>query len=445
MIRIARFRPLRYSPESISFISRVVAPPFDIVDRDMARDLREQDPHNCIRLTLGKQGRVKRASREYTRAAETLESWRQGGILVRESAPSLYLCQQRFRLCGRDYERHGLLAAVLLPNGPSDDILPHEQTMPADKADRLRLMEATCASLSPVFGVFTDPSGVVHGALADMKQQGSLLYEFQTPDGVAYRLWQVTDGEYMRALAGLLQDQDLVIADGHHRYETACAYRREHRSSDGPPGSAPEDFLLVFAVSSHDSGLLILPTHRLLNVEGPLDLEGFVSRLESNFSLTEQQVRTPEELQTVTGSWQPGEKAMGCYLAGGRLLVLRPPGPSWPQTNIPAGPPEWRELVVVALHYGILRPFFDIPPEAGSEHPALTYEADLEEVYWQMESGQFDLSFLLPPQDPKVLERIARAGRVMPPKSTYFYPKILSGLLFYPFAADDGIPEIVKP
>jgi len=443
LIRIARFRPLRYNPESISFISRVVAPPFDVIDRDMARELREQDPHNCIRLILGKQGKGRRTPREYARAAETLESWRQGGVLLREAAPSVYVCQQRFRLRGREHARHGLLTGLLLPDGTAADILPHEQTMPAAKADRLRLMEATRASLSPVFGVLTDPSGMVYSALRNM-EQGPPLYEFQTPEGVAYRLWRVTDTDQMSNLAGLLHEQDLVIADGHHRYETARTYRRKHRNTDGPPGSAPEDFLLTFAVSSRDDGLLILPTHRLLKVEGPFDLEVFVSRLESNFQLTEHEIRTPEELDTVAGAWRPGEQVMACYLTGGRLLVLRPPGESWPQTNIPAGPAEWREMVVVALHYGILRPFFDIPAEAGSEHPGLTFEPDLEEVYWQMESGRFDLSFVLPSQDPTVLERVARGGRVMPPKSTYFYPKIFSGLLFYPFADDDGIPEVIE-
>ncbi|MHC4592336.1 MAG: DUF1015 family protein, partial [Planctomycetota bacterium] len=189
MIQIAPFKALRYNPEEISFISRVVAPPFDVISQEDAQELRDSDPHNVIRLTLGKVGKDGRSDEEYERAAEVFAAWLRGGVLVKEDTPAVYVCEQAFALDGERHVRRGLICAMLLEEFSSGSVLPHEHTMAGPKDDRLRLMTACRANLSQVFGVFSDAEGQVDGLLEEMAR-GIPLYEFCGTDSVAYQVWR---------------------------------------------------------------------------------------------------------------------------------------------------------------------------------------------------------------------------------------------------------------
>jgi uncharacterized protein (DUF1015 family) len=444
LIQLARFRPLRYNPEAISFISRVVAPPYDLIDEREAEELRQRDPHNVIHLILGKAGPEGRSDAEYESAAETLRRWCGEGVLFLESVPAVYVCEQSFELRGQQYTRRGLLTALLLEEPASGNMLPHEQTTAGAKADRLRLMEACRAQLSPVFGVFSD-SGARVDALLGRMCGGELIYEFQTADEIACRIWRVTDSQQISDLAVLLANENLLIADGHHRYETALAYRQKHRSADGPRGAAPEDFLLVFGVSTRNSGLAVLPTHRLARAGAAFDADDLLRRLQKHFNVRKLHVECPGDLQEVVAEWETTEETIGCYLAGGRLVLLQTSDNRLPDAALPPPDEEGRRLPVAILHYGVLAPLFDLAADMRTDSARLRYEPDVDQMYWGVESGRFDVGFLLPPLDPPTLEKYARSGYTMPPKTTYFYPKVSSGLLFYPLGERASAPCLVSP
>jgi len=430
-MHIAAFRPFRYNPAKISFISRVVAPPYDVISDEQAARLYKKDPHNVVRLTLGKPDAEDRPLRQYAQAAETLARWRRNGVLQREDVPVVYVCEQRFDLLGETRVRRGVLCALQLDDSPEGRALPHENTLAGPRADRERLMTACRASLSPIFGIFSDPQAQADALIENMAS-GMPLYEFCSEDGVAQRVWRVTDANRIGQLVSLLRPQQLFIADGHHRYQTACAYRAKHRDPAVPPGRAPEDYALAFCVSLENPGLVTLPTHRLVKAKASFDAARFVEGLGPLFDVESIRVDGPGELQDAAQRRIAGENRIGCLLPGALHLLTPKPDEAF-AAFLPKRCLTWRRLPVALLHYGVLQPAFDIPADVRAEHPRLAYTQDVERMYWNIEGGKWDAAFLLPPSDPATVQTIARAGEKMPPKSTYFYPKIDTGLAIYTF------------
>ncbi len=435
-MQIAPFRPLRYNPERISFISRVVAPPYDVISEAQAHILRESDPHNVIRLILGKGNEGLHGDEDYGKAAETLADWRRDGVLMRDEEPALYLCEQTFLVGRRQLVRRGLLCAALLEDSDSGKLLPHEQTREGPRADRLRLMTACRASLSPVFGIFHDEDGTADAMLKKLAR-GWPLYEFRADD-VAYRIWRVSDAEAIRPLAHALAKERLLIADGHHRYEVALSYRRKHRDPSLPPGRAPEDYLLLYCVSAQNSGLTILPTHRLVKAPEGFDREQFLRDVSATFLVEKAPQMKPEEFVEYIRKLKP--HSMVCYAGPGRVLLLTDHGLDPLSKSLPDRSPQWRKLPVTLLHYSIMEPLLGIPAENAAVDERVLFTPDAEQVYWSVEGKRYDLAFLLPPTRIGAVEAIAQAGERMPPKSTYFYPKIPSGLAIYPLDDTESVP-----
>jgi uncharacterized protein (DUF1015 family) len=436
LARIAAFSPLRFNPERTSFISRLVAPPFDVIDQEEAKVLRALDPHNVVRLTLGKEPPAGRADDDYAEAGRALAQWRSDGVLVPDPEPSIYVCQQRFAIEGLEFARQGLICALLLEELGRGGILPHEQTMAGPKADRLRLMEACGANLSQVFGMFSDDSGRVDALVGELAE-GLPICEFQALDGVVYKLWRISDRDAISEAAALLRDEVMVIADGHHRYETALRYRDAHRPAGRPIGSAAEDFAPVYGVSVRNAGLKALPTHRLVKAQGKFDPEALLRQVGECFGVERVAIQGLPGLAEALGE-RPDESCIGCLLPPDLLCWLHP-GERVGE-RVPARMFAWRGLPVTQLHYAILEPMLDIPTEQGAAHPRLAFEQDLERAFWDTASGRFDVAFLLPPIEPRLVETIARAGERMPPKATYFYPKMLAGLALYPFDVEPPVP-----
>ena len=439
MIRIAPFRPLRYNPEKISFISRVVAPPYDIVDDAYAERLRERDAHNVIRLVLGKTPPEGRPEEEYAEAARTLRQWRGQGVLVRDDTPAVYICEQEFALGDDTVVRRGLICAMLLEEFSTGRVMPHERTMAGPKADRLHLMQACRANLSLVFGVVSDAEGEVDGGLASLTS-GEPLYEFGLPEGVVYRQWRVDDRDAIAALASQLRQETLVIADGHHRYETALRYRAENRDPDLAPGLAPEDFLPIFAVSVRNPGLRILPTHRLVRAPEGMDPAAVLNELGAMFSIEEFAADGPGQFIELAARIAMAPDSIGYYTGAGLFYVLRPKDKDPLAQQFPDLLPEWRQLPVTILHHAVLARLFGIPVDGEVPPDDLQYAQDAEQLYWRVASGSFDAAFLLPPTRPDIVEAVARAGARMPPKSTFYYPKIATGLALYPFEGGGFVP-----
>lgn len=278
MAEIIPFRGLRYNRQKAENMAALVTPPYDVIDTRAQDKYYDADPHNIIRLEYGKIYPSDGASdNRYTRAASDFLQWRQEKILVPESAPALYLHEHEFYFDGEKRIRTGLICAVKLEPYESGVILPHEETIPKHKADRLALMQSCRANFSPIFGLYADReekiekllrSSTGSGGKENSEGTGAPELEFTDENGHRHRMWVITDPAVIRAVQDFMSGHRIIIADGHHRYETALAYRNERRQTENNPRPQPYDYVMMTLVNLFDPGLVVLPTHRLIrNVE----------------------------------------------------------------------------------------------------------------------------------------------------------------------------------
>jgi uncharacterized protein (DUF1015 family) len=434
MAEVQAFRAYRYDLGRVGALSDVVAPPYDVIDPTLQRTLYDRSPFNVIRLILSQEeaGDTETNNR-YTRAARFLRDWQQDGVLRQDSARSFYVYQQEFEVEGRRYTRRGFLARVRLEPFGSGKIYPHEETLPGPKADRLKLFRATGMNLSPVFGLFPDQAGTVQARL-DEAVKKALPLEATDHLGVINRLWPVTDQRVVSEVAGLLGPKHVFIADGHHRYETALRYLEERRQADDPQATSGEgaaNFVLMMLVSMSDPGLIILPTHRLVSNIPALTAEKLRALLQDSFQLEtvgryEQGARDCWSLIEADGSQQ----LLGFgTVADGIWQTARFVGDPTVMANLaPEHSPQWRELAVSLLHVLVLRKL----AEERARQAECRYVHLLEEVERAVAEKQCQLAVLVPAATMRHVEEIAGGLEKMPPKSTYFYPKLLSGLVFNP-------------
>ena len=435
---IAPFRGVRYDPDRISFISRVIAPPYDVIDPDIEHWLLERDPHNIVRLTFGKTPPEGRSNGEYRRAAETLARWMREGVLIQDPAPSIYAVEQCFALGRREFTQHGFVAGVLLEELGAGTIFPHERTSPAPRADRLRLMAACRADLCQILGIYSDPDGSIDRFVRSLCK-GTPIYCFRDTDDVGYRVWAVSSNAHVADLAERLRPQTLIVADGHHRYESALEYCRQHRTADQPWGACPADYLIAYCVSVANAGLKSLPTHRRVRARGRLRESALLKALESHFVLEPAPIQTADLLQQDFDSARRGAERVGCYLPGRRLFILQPRDLASLRSRFPGQAEAWWALPVSILHYVVLPDALQIVPGSREESELVEYRHDASQLYWGVESGEYDVAFLLPATSPEVVTRVAVQGQRLPPKSTYFYPKLPSGLILR--VHEERVPE----
>jgi uncharacterized protein (DUF1015 family) len=427
---IRPFRGVRYDMAQVGALSDVVAPPYDVIDPALQDRLYEASPYNVIRLELNRAEPADgAASNRYTRAAGFLRDWLRQGVLVADPHPALYLYHQTFGVEGRSYTRKGFLARVGLEPFGRGKIYPHEQTLSGPKADRLALFEATRYNLSPIFGLYPDPEALVLRTLeAGLRDRTPL--EATDHLGVLNRLWPVTDAETHTAVQGLMATQPIFIADGHHRYETGLNYR-EQRAAAGTLGSSddPANYCMMMLVGMSDPGLLILPTHRLVSGFPGLDALTLTERLAPEFEVTPcgsgpAGARTAWEHIEAGGS----QETLGFgTVADDAWLIARLRSDTAMDALVPEHSPEWRALGVSILHELVLKALL-----GPVGNPACRYVHLLDEVLGDVASRGCDLACLVPPARMDHVESIASNLEKMPPKSTYFYPKLLSGLVLNP-------------
>ncbi len=430
---VSPLRGVRYDVARVGTLSDVVAPPYDVIDPALQDRLYQASPYNIIRLELNRAepGDAEPQAR-YARAARFLRDWLRQGILREEDRPALYVYEQTFPVEGTVHTRRGFLARVRLEPFGQGRIYPHEQTLSGPKADRLALYHATGFNLSPVFGLYPDPGGeVLHAIEAGLRDRTPLVATDHL--GVENRLWVMTDPEAHTAVRGLMAPKPVFIADGHHRYETGLKYRDE-RASAGQSSSPddPSNFCLMMLVGMSDPGLLILPTHRLVSGFPGLTADPLAARLEPEF-----EVRT-------TGSGPDGCRAAweaiahgGAQdllgfgtVADGRWLLARLRSDEAMDRLAPEHSPDWRSLGVSVLHVLVLDAMLK---PLGT--PSCRYVHLLGEVLDDVDAGGCDLACLVPPARMEHVEAIASGLETMPPKSTYFYPKLLTGLVLNPLRA----------
>jgi uncharacterized protein (DUF1015 family) len=432
MAEIRAFRAYRYDLGRVGTLGDVVGPPYDVIDPALQQALYDRSPYNVIRLILNKEEPSDTDSNNrYTRAARSLREWQQEGILLQDSARAVYVYHQDFEVEGQRFSRRGFLARLRLERFGEGRIFPHEETMAGPKADRLRLFQATAMNLSPVFGLYPDETNSVQSQL-DEAVRRVLPLEATDHLGVVSRLWPVTDQHVVSTVTGLMGPKPVFIADGHHRYETALRYLEEKRAAgEVRDAEAAANFVLMMLVGMSDPGLVILPTHRLVSGLPQLTADRLRAILEKHFQIDtvgqgEQGARDTWELIQA----ESGQEVLGFgTVADGVWQTARFRAPQLMASLAPEHSPAWRTLAVSVLHVLVLGKLI---PEALGGEPSCRYVHLLREVTEDVAAKRCRLAVLVPPATMQHVEQIAGNLEKMPPKSTYFYPKLLSGLVFNP-------------
>jgi uncharacterized protein (DUF1015 family) len=431
MADVQAFRAFRYDLACVGNLGDVVAPPYDVIDPALQERLYDQSPHNVVRLILNRESaHDTEHDNRYTRASQTLRGWIQEGVLVQDTAPALYVYHQEFDVEGRRFTRKGFMARVRLEALGTGRIYAHEETLAGPKADRLKLFHATQMNLSQIFGLYPDADGA---AQAYLDKAVGRMPPMQATDhlGVVSKLWPVTDQHTAAIVGGMLADRPVFIADGHHRYETALRYRDEKQAAGELTGPEhPANYVLMMLVGMSDLGLRILPTHRLVSGIGELRSEELRALLAPHFEMVAvgtgpQAARDAWELIEADGS----QELLGFgTVADGAWQIGRFRSPQLMEQLAAEHSPAWRGLGVAVLQRVVLDRLL---PGAGKGTPKCQYVHLLKEVTDAVAAKACQLAVLVPPATMDHVEEIASNLEKMPPKSTYFYPKLLSGLVFH--------------
>ncbi len=427
---IRPFRGVRYDMAQVGAMSDVVAPPYDVIDSSLQEKLYEASPYNIIRLELNREeADDSPESNRYTRAARFLKEWLRNGVLREDPHPAYYLYSQTFEVEGQTHTRKGFLARVRLEPFGSGKIFPHEHTLSGPKADRLALFNATQYNLSPIFGLYPDDPGEVI-KIAEAGIRDKTPQEATDHLGVKNQLWEILDPKTITALQGLMAPKPVFIADGHHRYETGLKFRDDLEAKGELSGpDDPANFCLMMLVGMSDPGLLIQPTHRLVRGFVGLTSEALAARLAPEFLITP----TGEGDEGCRNAWDHIQIADDQDTLGfgtvedGRWFVAKLRNTQRMDQLTPDRSPEWRSLGVSILHELVLN---DLLVKIGAA--SCTYVHQIGEVLDSVNKEACDVACLVPAAGMEYVEAIASNLEKMPPKSTYFYPKLLSGLVLNP-------------
>lgn len=430
MAQILPFKGTLY--DAAEGLGSVLAPPYDIIGSALQDDLYERSPFNIVRLILGYiHDNDTPEDNRYTRAAADFADWKERGILRADVSPAIYLYDQEFELEGERHTRSGFIALLRLEDFSAKGVHPHEVTYAEPRADRLSLLRACRAYFSQVFALYSDEERQVEAALWDAAREEPLA-DFVDDTGVRNILRRVDDPVALQAAARLMASKQLFIADGHHRYETALIYQREMRSAGGPEGDAPYDFVPTFFVSAQNPGLVILPVHRVIP-GGCCKPEEAKSALSADLAverISEQLAEEPlEELIGWMEAAKQGEHRFGLVTPQG-LFSLQVKDRGSLASLVEAGHSEaWSELDVSVIHeLGIRR---CLTPDELAREGSIKYMIDAGAAMQEVLEGRACLAFLVRSTTVDDIENIALRGEKMPPKSSYFHPKPLSGLVIY--------------
>jgi len=444
MASVYPFRAYRYNP-SVAAYDRVLTQPYDKITPAMQEKYYASDPHNLIRIEKGRTLEGDTSEQNvYTRAAATLNQWIVEKAVVQDDAPAFYAYTQEYTVPGTSLHRtrRGFIGAGKLEDYSAGMIFRHEHTLSGPKADRLELLRHTRTHTGQLFMLYADRQRQVDAILEEAEKGQSPVTQMADEYGVIHRLWLIAEPQQIAAIQQAMAEQKLVIADGHHRYETSLNFRNESRTRAGKMISdAQYEFSMMTFVNAHSEGLTILPTHRVVSRMQEFSWSAVRRFLEPWFATevfpfaTDAQRPAAEKEFLARVAARKSQHAIGVYPAADGasrafyVLTLRPeadltqllPGTSLLQ----------RQLDVVLLHQGILEPALGITSHAVASEANLTYEREAATALAAVDRGEVQLAFLLNPVDVDQVMRVATAGEVMPQKSTDFYPKLLSGITMY--------------
>jgi uncharacterized protein (DUF1015 family) len=426
MAEVQPFRTLRYDPAVVGSLDDVIAPPYDVIDEEERARLAARSPYNVVEIDLPP---------SYEQAAETMREWRERGVLGREDEPAVWVLRQDYTTPdGAERTRTGFFARVRVEEYGPGRIRPHERTHPGPKEDRLRLTRATRANLSPIFTLFPDPDDAAGRAMAQVAAEAPFATATE-PDGTVNRLWRSADAEVIAELQMTLADAELLIADGHHRYETARVY------ADEVGGEGDHRYVLMLLCSLSDPGLLVFPTHRLLEGLKDDSAKQIAIRdvLVRDFEVEElpatAELEPPGIASEASGASRP-EAGEGRVAYGYMDSFFRKPyrvtlrDQSIADRALDGMPAPYRRLDTAVLEALVLRGALRMSEDDISHLRGLRYSNRLAEAIEQVEVGAADAGFFLRATPVEQVREVAATGESMPPKSTYFFPKVPTGLVF---------------
>jgi len=430
MAKIFPFPALRYDPAKVP-LAKVVTQPYDKITPEMQANYYAKSPYNLVRVILGKQEPGdSETNNVYTRAAANFQAWRAQEILTPDHAPSIYLYTQSFKVPGDNsgtiLERRGFIALGQIEDYDRKVVFRHEQTLSKPKADRLNLLRATCSHFGQIFMLYSDPAGQVDGTL---RQPGPPTVEVRDEYGVIHRMWKVSDPEAIARVQTLMADKKLIIADGHHRYETALKFRDEQRKGGTGDPDKPYERVMMTFVNMDSPGLVVLPTHRVVFGVENFDAADMVRKLEKYFEASH--IGPSSTIESVLRELRDSGTERTALLAiastGGFLLRARPGQQSPVLSELSE---RQRSLDVVQLHKLVLEETLGMSEEDIRNQTHLKYLRDFRDALNEVRQGA-NVAFIMNPVRMDQVREVAFAGEVLPQKSTDFYPKLLTGLTIY--------------
>lgn len=432
MAKVIPFQGYRYNTEIFGDLNQTTAPPYDIISDEKRKELYERSPYNIVRMDYGiEQDGDTPENNKYTRAGKNLKEWVANQILIQEDAPAFYIYEEVFSMKGETRKSFkGILSLVQLEEFAKGVILPHEQTISKAKADRYDLMCATEGNLSPIYSLYMDGTGELTAILYDITLRQADV-TFTTDENVQQNIWVVKDSSLLEKITAAFADKQLFIADGHHRYETALAYRDMRRKQAANSSDAPYDYVMMMLVAMEDSGLKVFPTHRMIHSSSAFDEAVLIGCLTEDFEVSKifftegeyDEIITARLANTLT------DKLFALYTGEDYYYLLKLKNFDSIDRLLPEKSEAYRHLDVTILHTLILERFLDIDQENMAEQKNLAYTRNAQEAINEVRARHQQCAFLINATKIKEIRQVSLANEKMPQKSTYFWPKLVTGIV----------------
>ena len=429
MVDIAPFRGLLFNQCKTGPVDQVTAPPYDVISPEQQDALYKKNPYNVVRLILEKQypGDDEKKNR-YTRSSVTFKKWIEDGVLVEDEKPGFYVYSQEYDYEGESVCRVGFFARVRAEDFSAGNICPHEFTLAKAKQDRMNLLKACRANFSPIFGLFSDPSGEIDASLNQtMKGEPFAVIE---ENGILNKAWRLDDGETLAFIMGQFHDKKIFIADGHHRYETALNYYKENKKA-----VVDSAHVMMFLTNLDAQSLAVYPIHRLIKSPTFFDETVFMDQVKKYFAVTPLDKGVEKnEIRKALDSVSEDEIVFCVYFGQGRGYFVKVKEKANILPLLEVGESEELKVLDVAqLHTVVLKNILNIDTKQSSDQKYVTYKVDMVEALGRVDSGEFDLAFFMNATPVSEVRKLAEKGIRLPQKATFFYPKLLSGLVINKF------------
>lgn len=431
MANIKPIKGLRFNPQKVGDLSKVVSPPYDVISKETMTNLYKSHTNSIINLELGRQA-GNPGDEIYQHAADIFHQWLAEDIFIKDEKPAFYYYVQDFNVNGIPRTRTGFLCGMKAEGYQTGTVIPHEQTLPHHKSQRLKLLQFSKANFSPIFGVYAQESKRVDQILASAAaKKGEPDIDLIDCLNERHRIWVIDDEVVIHEIIKLLTPLPIYIADGHHRYETASTFAEQAAQS----GLKNCDYLLVSLSNCYDEGMYILPTHRIIKQCDGFQLDTFLSQLEKNFTVTPIQTDNKEEnIHTLIAQMEKlGQETptFGLYAGNNQFYLIQLKNMDAIEQYAPEHSPEWRKLDISILHGLIIEPYLKIGNKELAAEGFVTYARNNYEPVEAVDKGEGIISLFVNTTQIQQMLDVANSGNKMPQKSTFFYPKLLSGLVIH--------------